>query len=187
MANSAYGPHSNPVWCNFLFVVLMLLFLFYLEAMIKPMDFLVTKSFVLQSNIRHSYPRLNSSVLEKYNEVPRNTWDLNTRGNVLVFLHIQKTAGKAFDRHLALDIDPDTGPSCDCGEQASVNIDLQPGSCVCDLEDGKGPSWLFSRLTVGWPCGVHPGISDLSINCMDKALNQNQNRTIPKRYKYMYL
>ncbi|KAJ8255009.1 hypothetical protein GJAV_G00199870 [Gymnothorax javanicus] len=95
--------------------------------------------------------------------------DFDIRGNdVIVFLHIQKTGGTTFGRHLVRNIRLEQ--PCDC----------QPGQkkCTC-LRPGKQESWLFSRFSTGWSCGLHADWTELT-NCvpaiMDKRVAQRTRR-----------
>ncbi|KAG5852299.1 hypothetical protein ANANG_G00060920 [Anguilla anguilla] len=96
--------------------------------------------------------------------------DFNIRGNdVIVFLHIQKTGGTTFGRHLVRNIRLEQ--PCDC----------QPGQkkCTCH-RPGKEESWLFSRFSTGWSCGLHADWTELT-NCvpaiMDKREAQRNRRS----------
>ncbi|KAJ3592195.1 hypothetical protein NHX12_007323, partial [Muraenolepis orangiensis] len=76
----------------------------------------------------------------------------NIRGDdVIVFLHIQKTGGTTFGRHLVRNIRLER--PCDCA----------PGQkkCTCH-RPGKAESWLFSRFSTGWSCGLHADWTELT-------------------------
>ena len=68
-----------------------------------------------------------------------------TKGDILIFHHIQKTAGTSFGRHLMSNLDT-PGYPCDC----STSIP-QPMKCHCPNKVGS--KWIFSRFT-GWACGI---------------------------------
>uniref|UniRef100_A0A665WB36 Heparan-sulfate 6-O-sulfotransferase n=1 Tax=Echeneis naucrates TaxID=173247 RepID=A0A665WB36_ECHNA len=71
--------------------------------------------------------------------------------DVMVFLHIQKTGGTTFGRHLVKNIQLER--PCDC----------VPGQrkCTCH-RPGKAESWLFSRFSTGWSCGLHADWTELT-------------------------
>lgn len=90
--------------------------------------------------------------------------------DVIVFLHIQKTGGTTFGRHLVRNIRLEQ--PCDC----------KPGQkkCTCH-RPGKEESWLFSRFSTGWSCGLHADWTELT-NCvpviMDKKEAQRNKRYV---------
>ncbi|KAE8299279.1 Heparan-sulfate 6-O-sulfotransferase 3-B [Larimichthys crocea] len=95
--------------------------------------------------------------------------EFNIKGDdVIVFLHIQKTGGTTFGRHLVRNIRLEQ--PCDC----------KPGQkkCTCH-RPGKEESWLFSRFSTGWSCGLHADWTELT-NCvpviMDKKEAQRNKR-----------
>lgn len=87
--------------------------------------------------------------------------------DVIVFLHIQKTGGTTFGRHLVRNIRLEQ--PCDC----------KPGQkkCTCH-RPGKEESWLYSRFSTGWSCGLHADWTELT-NCvpviMDKEKEAQRN------------
>uniref|UniRef100_A0A3B3TI64 Heparan-sulfate 6-O-sulfotransferase n=1 Tax=Poecilia latipinna TaxID=48699 RepID=A0A3B3TI64_9TELE len=87
--------------------------------------------------------------------------DFNIRGDdVMVFLHIQKTGGTTFGRHLVKNIQLEQ--PCDC----------MPGQrkCTCH-RPGKAESWLFSRFSTGWSCGLHADWTELT-SCVPVVMNK---------------
>ena len=63
-------------------------------------------------------------------------YKLNINNDVLVFLHIQKTGGSTFGKHLVNDLS--VKPACSCSSTRK--------RCDCHNRDGK--TWLFSRLVM---------------------------------------
>ena len=65
--------------------------------------------------------------------------------DVIVFLHIQKTGGTTFGRHLVQNV------------RLEVPCDCRPGQkkCTC-YRPNRRETWLFSRFSTGWSCGLHP-------------------------------
>uniref|UniRef100_A0A3B3WVE6 Heparan-sulfate 6-O-sulfotransferase n=1 Tax=Poecilia mexicana TaxID=48701 RepID=A0A3B3WVE6_9TELE len=91
--------------------------------------------------------------------------DFNIRGDdVMVFLHIQKTGGTTFGRHLVKNIQLEQ--PCDC----------MPGQrkCTCH-RPGKAESWLFSRFSTGWSCGLHADWTELT-SCVPVVMNKKDKK-----------
>uniref|UniRef100_A0A8C2XJZ4 Heparan-sulfate 6-O-sulfotransferase n=1 Tax=Cyclopterus lumpus TaxID=8103 RepID=A0A8C2XJZ4_CYCLU len=89
--------------------------------------------------------------------------EFNIKGDdVIVFLHIQKTGGTTFGRHLVRNIRLEQ--PCDC----------KPGQkkCTCH-RPGKEESWLFSRFSTGWSCGLHADWTELT-NCVPVIMDKDK-------------
>ncbi|KAI3356267.1 hypothetical protein L3Q82_017511, partial [Scortum barcoo] len=89
--------------------------------------------------------------------------EFNIKGDdVIVFLHIQKTGGTTFGRHLVRNIRLEQ--PCDC----------KPGQkkCTCH-RPGKEESWLFSRFSTGWSCGLHADWTELT-NCVPVIMDKKE-------------
>uniref|UniRef100_A0A4W5MNV9 Heparan-sulfate 6-O-sulfotransferase n=1 Tax=Hucho hucho TaxID=62062 RepID=A0A4W5MNV9_9TELE len=123
----------------------------------------------------------SSKILSKFNFTDRDLErhvDFNIKGDdVIVFLHIQKTGGTTFGRHLVRNIHLEQ--PCDC----------MPGQkkCTCH-RPGKAESWLFSRFSTGWSCGLHADWTELT-NCVLVA-NVSSKWTmtpsiLPKNFYYI--
>ncbi|XP_066520950.1 heparan-sulfate 6-O-sulfotransferase 3-B [Hoplias malabaricus] len=96
--------------------------------------------------------------------------------DVIVFLHIQKTGGTTFGRHLVRNIRLER--PCDC----------RPGQkkCTCH-RPGKAESWLFSRFSTGWSCGLHADWTELT-SCVPAVMNKKQRKDAPlKRRNFYYI
>uniref|UniRef100_T1IVF7 Heparan-sulfate 6-O-sulfotransferase n=1 Tax=Strigamia maritima TaxID=126957 RepID=T1IVF7_STRMM len=98
------------------------------------------------------------------------------RSDVIVFLHIQKTGGTSFGRHLVQDLDLEK--PCDCRENRK--------KCKCTRPNSNISYWLFSRYSTGWLCGLHADWTELT-NCVDSTLNQREVKQIKRRYFYVTL
>uniref|UniRef100_A0A3Q0SXA6 Heparan-sulfate 6-O-sulfotransferase n=1 Tax=Amphilophus citrinellus TaxID=61819 RepID=A0A3Q0SXA6_AMPCI len=101
-----------------------------------------------------SPPKLSSKFNFTERDLDRHV-EFNIKGDdVIVFLHIQKTGGTTFGRHLVRNIRLEQ--PCDC----------KPGQkkCTCH-RPGKEESWLFSRFSTGWSCGLHADWTELT-NCV---------------------
>jgi len=80
--------------------------------------------------------------------------------DVLVFLHMQKTSGSVFGRHLV---------------RNAVGF---PAACYRvrgrkrrNCTDSSGRQWLFSRFSTGWACGLHADWTELRA-CVSRILNR---------------
>lgn len=102
-------------------------------------------------------------------------FDMNAN-DVIVFLHIQKTGGTSFGRHLVQDLD--LKKPCDCKENRK--------RCRCTRPNNPNSFWLFSRYSTGWQCGLHADWTELT-NCVDSVLNQREGRKVKRRYFYVTL
>lgn len=132
--------------------------------------------------------------------------------DVIVFLHIQKTGGSTFERHLVSDIDLEEPCICDAagklrkGRNKKKRVRIRPPkrlSCTCprpssptvsmaltgraeNNELANNPSssstWLFSRFNIGWKCGVHADWTELT-ECVDPYLDSKEG-VENRRYFY---
>lgn len=101
-----------------------------------------------------------------FDSIRENKTNFNiTSNDLLVLLHIQKTGGTTFERHLVNDLNIDNPCSCTSNRRR----------CSCSrLHDNKqqhttslDDTWLVSRFSTGWLCGLHPDWSQLS-QCLKK-------------------
>ncbi|KAM3585384.1 uncharacterized protein V6R79_016500 [Siganus canaliculatus] len=121
---------------------------------------------------------LPSKITSKFNFTERDLdrhVDFNIRGDdVMVFLHIQKTGGTTFGRHLVKNIQLEQ--PCDC----------MPGQrkCTCH-RPGKAESWLFSRFSTGWSCGLHADWTELT-SCVPVVMNKRDKKNAPKSKRNFY-
>ncbi|TKS66213.1 Heparan-sulfate 6-O-sulfotransferase 3 [Collichthys lucidus] len=121
---------------------------------------------------------LPSKITSRFNFTERDLdrhVDFNIRGDdVMVFLHIQKTGGTTFGRHLVKNIQLEQ--PCDC----------LPGQrkCTCH-RPGKAESWLFSRFSTGWSCGLHADWTELT-SCVPVVMNKRDKKSAPKSKRNFY-
>ncbi|KAM8975895.1 heparan-sulfate 6-O-sulfotransferase 3 [Pelodytes ibericus] len=100
--------------------------------------------------------------------------DFNIKGDdVIVFLHIQKTGGTTFGRHLVRNIRLEQ--PCDC----------KPGQkkCTCH-RPGKKETWLFSRFSTGWSCGLHADWTELT-NCVPAIMDKKDSQRNHRNFYYI--
>lgn len=81
--------------------------------------------------------------------------------DVLVFLHMQKTGGTTFGKHLVKNLDVDQPCQCEKGIKR----------CRCLTR--KQTVWLFSRYSTGWACGLHADWTELK-GCVDKEMDKQE-------------
>ncbi|CAB3374256.1 heparan-sulfate 6-O-sulfotransferase 2 [Cloeon dipterum] len=109
-----------------------------------------------------------------YDEVQNETFDMNAH-DVMVFLHIQKTGGTSFGKHLVRDLD--LKRPCTCHRKRK--------RCYC-FRPNSTENWLFSRYSTGWKCGLHADWTELT-NCVDAELDKNEGGAVKRRYFYLTL
>lgn len=92
--------------------------------------------------------------------------------DVIVFLHIQKTGGTTFGKHLVGDLD--LARSCACHRKVKKR-------CTC-LRPGVNSDemWLFSRHSTGWKCGLHADWTELT-SCVDDMMDKIEDHEIKRR------
>lgn len=114
-------------------------------------------------------PRFNFTKSDLYRVV-----DFNIKGDdVIVFLHIQKTGGTTFGRHLVRNIQLERPCECHAGQK----------KCTC-FRPGKKETWLFSRFSTGWSCGLHADWTELT-NCVPSRMDsRDAPKTLPSRNYY---
>ncbi|XP_028323863.1 heparan-sulfate 6-O-sulfotransferase 3-B-like [Gouania willdenowi] len=119
---------------------------------------------------------LTSKTVSRFNFTERDLdrhVDFNIRGeDVMVFLHIQKTGGTTFGRHLVKNIQLEQPCDCMSGQR----------KCTCH-RPGKAESWLFSRFSTGWSCGLHADWTELS-SCVPVVMNRRDKKSKNRRNFY---
>ncbi|NWT39561.1 H6ST2 sulfotransferase, partial [Chroicocephalus maculipennis] len=97
--------------------------------------------------------------------------DFNIKGDdLIVFLHIQKTGGTTFGRHLVRNIQLEQPCECRAGQK----------KCTC-YRPNRRETWLFSRFSTGWSCGLHADWTELT-NCVPSVVDSKKEvRLRPSR------
>ncbi|GFY42036.1 heparan-sulfate 6-O-sulfotransferase 1-B [Trichonephila inaurata madagascariensis] len=112
-----------------------------------------------------------------FDELIRSDFHFDIKGSdVIVFLHIQKTGGTSFGRHLVRDLDLEQPCQCRKGRK----------KCRCYRPDSDDKYWLFSRYSTGWKCGLHADWTELT-NCVESAMDQTEKGSAKRRYFYITL
>ena len=112
--------------------------------------------------------------------------------DVMVFLHIQKTGGTTFGKHLVQDIDLEE--PCECEnvpkkkkllrkKKVKNKKNMYRIKCECLRPGNSGEMWLFSRYSSGWKCGLHPDWTELT-SCVNNYLDATEGRS-KRRYFYV--
>ncbi|XP_017288301.1 heparan-sulfate 6-O-sulfotransferase 3-B [Kryptolebias marmoratus] len=94
--------------------------------------------------------------------------------DVMVFLHIQKTGGTTFGRHLVKNIQLERPCDCLAGQR----------KCTCH-RPGRAESWLFSRFSTGWSCGLHADWTELT-SCVPVVMNKKDKKSPQTGRKNFY-
>lgn len=141
-----------------------------------------------------------------YDTIQRDNFEFNINGSdVMVFLHIQKTGGSTFGKHLVQDIDLESPCLCKRKPKNRHKKKLRPKrdvyeydelpfdeiedrpkrklKCDCFRPNGKASVWLFSRYSTGWKCGLHPDWTELT-ECVNDYLNRIEGEA-SRRYFYI--
>ena len=130
-----------------------------------------------------------------YDTIQHENFEFNINGSdVIVFLHIQKTGGTTFGKHLVNDINLKS--PCLCKRKNKKHRKkkhrLEKFSkrakrkikCDC-FRPNDSTNWLFSRYSTGWKCGLHPDWTELT-ECVDDYLNREES-LLRRRYFYITL
>ncbi|XP_075539030.1 heparan-sulfate 6-O-sulfotransferase 3-B-like isoform X2 [Dermacentor variabilis] len=116
-----------------------------------------------------------------FEDVLRDDFEFDMRGSdVMVFLHIQKTGGTVFGRHLVRDLALER--PCQCLRGRKRCRCARPPSAAT----GGQRSWLFSRYSTGWKCGLHADWTELTA-CVDRAMDRAEKAPAKRRYFYVTL
>ncbi|CAN7950708.1 unnamed protein product, partial [Ixodes pacificus] len=102
-----------------------------------------------------------------FDDMLGDDFEFDMKGSdVMVFLHIQKTGGTVFGRHLVHDLDLEKPCECQRGRKR----------CRCNRPNSSGKWWLFSRYSTGWKCGLHADWTELTA-CVDSAMDRTEKTT----------
>jgi len=129
-----------------------------------------------------------------YASIHQKGLQFDLEGNdVMVFLHIQKTGGTTFERHLVHDIDLEApcqsrggggglGGGRKKGRKKGRKNRMKNQRFEC-FRPGSTNSWLFSRYNTGWKCGLHADWTELT-ECVDSYLDAKEG-VANRAYFYM--
>ncbi|XP_066032463.1 heparan-sulfate 6-O-sulfotransferase 3 isoform X2 [Chamaea fasciata] len=105
----------------------------------------------------------------------RVRFDMRGR-DVIVFLHIQKTGGTTFGRHLVRNIHLEQPCYCRAGQK----------KCACHRPGGDKDTWLFSRFSTGWSCGLHADWTELT-SCVPAAMDSGKEIDLRPSTNFYYI
>lgn len=162
---------NNIVVYNSIATVLVLIFsFFHVYCQVTSFQFnsnnnqasVVVKSYSTDQNSNINEPNLIS-----FASILNGSVKFNISSNdVFVHLHIQKTSGKSFNKHLVNDLSRGGLFSCDCKLDSNCRC-LRPG--IKQLTANQViDTWLISRLSTGWVCGLHPSWTEI-MQCLTGA------------------
>lgn len=141
------------------------------QLMARPFSDNMAKAVALQGhpdNRKISYEELIADRDSRF--------DMRKKSDVMVFLHIQKTGGTVFERHLVRDLDLEHPCIPERGRKRYK----------CHRAKSKqAGSWIFSRYSSGWHCGLHADWTELT-NCVDSVIDR-QEGPLKRRYFYITL
>ncbi|VEL38221.1 unnamed protein product, partial [Protopolystoma xenopodis] len=106
-----------------------------------------------------------------YNE-SKNIIILNN--TVLAFIHIQKTGGSLYEDRLVRS--GFINKTCLCTH----------GTRRCSCRNSSGNTWIFSRFSTGWSCGLHADFTEL-IECIDHKLTKIDGTHDQRQYYFITL
>ncbi|XP_039731258.1 heparan-sulfate 6-O-sulfotransferase 2 [Pteropus medius] len=102
--------------------------------------------------------------------------DFDIKGDdLIVFLHIQKTGGTTFGRHLVRNIQLEQPCECRVGQK----------KCTCH-RPGKRETWLFSRFSTGWSCGLHADWTELT-SCVPIVVDGKRDARLRPSRNFHYI
>ncbi|KAI8772427.1 heparan-sulfate 6-O-sulfotransferase 2 [Biomphalaria glabrata] len=131
---------------------------------LTPVAYSDFEAFLQGKVLKHKF---NISAIDRVFEL-----DLEDR-DILIYLHIQKTGGAAFGRHLVHNLDLTS--KCMC----------EPEKKKCDCTTKNKKYWLLSRHSTGWVCGLHADWTELN-DCVDEWFKKNEPPTrTQRRYHYI--
>lgn len=92
------------------------------------------------------------------------SFDINN-SDVIVFIHIQKTAGTTFERFLVRHLKISQPCVCNMGKKR----------CNCLRPNSNSENWLFSRYSTGWVCGLHADFTELFVSgCVEHVMDRKE-------------
>nr|CAH7724330.1 unnamed protein product [Callosobruchus chinensis] len=134
-----------------------------------------TQTLRMETNIGKPLRRVSSKAGLSYDDMLNDdfSFDMDSH-DVMVFLHMQKTGGTSFGKHLVQDLDLKRPCTCPISRKR----------CHC-FRPHSNQSWLFSRYTTGWKCGLHADWTELT-SCVDRKLDELEE-VVKRRYFYVTL
>ncbi|EDV29628.1 uncharacterized protein TRIADDRAFT_19920 [Trichoplax adhaerens] len=137
---------------------------------------------------------------DRTEDISTDFWNNNLTFNisdsdVIVFLHIQKTGGTTFGRHLVQNLSLKQPCNCQGGKKQNASNRNKKGKlkkrsklrCQCHRPNSTD-IWLFSRYSTGWKCGLHADYTEL-MECLPhyfrKFDNNRSHKISNRRYHFI--
>ncbi|PAA79381.1 hypothetical protein BOX15_Mlig029954g2, partial [Macrostomum lignano] len=106
----------------------------------------------------------------------------DSRRDVIVLLHMQKTGGSHLNRQLVSGLRrPDM--RCQCGRGGLGGARRRKWRCSC--RNSRGDLWLVSRYSTGWLCGLHADFAALSACVPGQLAALDSDFERPRRLRYV--
>nr|ACO14636.1 Heparan-sulfate 6-O-sulfotransferase 2 [Caligus clemensi] len=134
---------------------------------------------------------INKNVID-FTSIQKDNFAFHFNGSdVMIFLHIQKTGGTTFGKHLVQDINLESPCSCFKNNPGYLRNNKKKKKkkrkkklkCDCFRPGDNSKTWLFSRFSTGWKCGLHADWTELSA-CVDPYLSKTGG---PATRRYFYI
>lgn len=129
-------------------------------------NILTQQSIGIQKSIRVKTISFENILLNK------KQFNISNNRDLLVLLHIQKTGGTTFEKHLVQNLN--VKPSCFCSDEKRRCSCFRDGienvmknNTTIVISSAIENTWLLSRFSTGWICGLHADWTQL-INCFDQ-------------------
>ena len=155
-----FERRKNKFKCISFFVLLLC------TASIIVLNYFSRLNKVSLENVKSDTPAFVSLLAKKNSSlISFNKNDLDKRikfdtsHDVFIFVHIQKTGGSTFGRHLVGDSNFQDA-TCHCAKTEKR----------CHCKNAKSFQWVMSRYSTGWVCGLHADWTELQV-CAPKYLN----------------
>ena len=125
--------------------------------------------FLLLSKYTHLDANMINKTIPLSHKHSLHEFNITNPGDVIVFLHMQKTGGSHFENELVRNIVDHSCP----GQLIKLRNKDEPvwRNHRCHKQ-GTVENWIFTRRTVGWPCGVHSDYTTLKL-CIPKYLSSS--------------
>uniref|UniRef100_A0A8D0HAG9 Heparan-sulfate 6-O-sulfotransferase n=1 Tax=Sphenodon punctatus TaxID=8508 RepID=A0A8D0HAG9_SPHPU len=123
--------------------------------------FLLMESKAIRRSIKHKYVFRVSAVPKSAQTLP---------------LHPNPPGGTTFGRHLVRNIRLEQPCQCRAGQK----------KCACHRPGKRGESWLFSRFSTGWSCGLHADWTELT-NCVPAVVDSKKELDLRPARNFYYI
>jgi len=137
------------------------------SQLVEPDSSVIHRKLMTDSSMQN---RTLDLVTSKEDSSQESDFVYDPDNDVLVFLHMQKTSGSVFGRHLVRNAEGFPAPCYRVRGRKRRN---------CTTSDGH--QWLFSRFSTGWACGLHADWTELHA-CVPRVLNRLEHGRRRRRF-----